>query len=698
MKHQPGPGSRPPYLFLLARPSPTVRREAANRLREMGLKVVAQYGRVAVEALATPEQARAAHDLGMFSGVFKSSVKRDHLERLTDEQRRVVEQWNTRFSPDYRRLKEDPSLEGRSWADPDMDPPAPHSAIEPRDFSAFLEDYERRTGERASESPEDEAQSEQTGRRRGRRTRRRPSRSMTPDEFVKYEQDLARQFKDPTVGYHLARLAASLGPAWYERIRTLRPEFVKELFDYFFPEAACWELSGEIALGIVFVESSQPAGPRFTDTERAQVHQEIIDGLNLLASEHPGNDLSWVYDEQFIRIDAPNGDDSEANCPNLTALEDGWRDPAMAQVTYNGHTYTASWSSVGQYREHMRVANSAAHAIVIFVTPYANCWHAYAGGGRAVLAKHNDWGGWGRGSLDRITAHEVTHLFGSADEYTSKMGCSTCDSVHGCDNIPNGNCGTCARPQQSCMMHGNSRRICAYTRGQIGWSHLFVELTTANVDWAGTDDTVWLDIGDREFVLDTANHDDRERNNREGYALWAPELRREHIKRIMIRKSPDGSNGGWMLGGVRVWFDGSLICDQPRINKWLEDGDRTWVGCISDRDVIHTLEVRVTTADVRFASTDDDVWVSLSGRFWDLDNPGHDDFQRGNTDSFFLDPGPGLHLENISTVGIFKAPDGFAGGWKLKGVEVIANGSTIYNNQSINKWLEDDDRIWEDIF
>jgi hypothetical protein len=41
-----------------------------------------------------------------------------------------------------------------------------------------------------------------------------------------------------------------------------------------------------------------------------------------------------------------------------------------------------------------------------------------------------------------------------------------------------------------------------------------------------------------------------------------------------------------------------------------------------------------------------------------------------------------------------KSSDGVAGGWKLKGVQIIANGNTIYNNQAINKWLEDDDRVW----
>ena len=75
-------------------------------------------------------------------------------------------------------------------------------------------------------------------------------------------------------------------------------------------------------------------------------------------------------------------------------------------------------------------------------------------------------------------------------------------------------------------MNGNSQRLCGYTRGQIGWSDIFVELRTADEAWAGTDDDVWIDIGDHAFVLDTVDHDDRERDNIEGYPIWAPWLRR----------------------------------------------------------------------------------------------------------------------------------------------------------------------------
>jgi hypothetical protein len=59
---------------------------------------------------------------------------------------------------------------------------------------------------------------------------------------------------------------------------------------------------------------------------------------------------------------------------------------------------------------------------------------------------------------------------------------------------------------------------------------------------------------------------------------------------------------------------------------------------------VNRLQAKITTADVGWAGTDDDVTLTLAGRAWNLDNPWHDDFERGNTDGFDLDPGSGLHL------------------------------------------------------
>ena len=59
-----------------------------------------------------------------------------------------------------------------------------------------------------------------------------------------------------------------------------------------------------------------------------------------------------------------------------------------------------------------------------------------------------------------------------------------------------------------------------------------------------------------------------------------------------------------------------------------------------------------------------------------------------------LDPGTGLYKPSLASIRIYKSPDGVAGGWRLKGLQIFINGTSIYNNQSINKWLEEDDRNW----
>jgi hypothetical protein len=113
---------------------------------------------------------------------------------------------------------------------------------------------------------------------------------------------------------------------------------------------------------------------------------------------------------------------------------------------------------------------------------------------------------------------------------------------------------------------------------------------------------------------------------------------------------------------------------------------------------VNQLRIKITTADVLWAGTDDDVTATIAARSWNLDNDDHDDFERGNTDTFDLDPGPNLHLTDLHGVRISKSPDGFAGGWKLKGVEVIANGTSVFNDQGIDQWLEDDLRTWQGLF
>jgi hypothetical protein len=73
-----------------------------------------------------------------------------------------------------------------------------------------------------------------------------------------------------------------------------------------------------------------------------------------------------------------------------------------------------------------------------------------------------------------------------------------------------------------------------------------------------------------------------------------------------------------------------------------------------------------------------------------------DDFERGSTRTYSLDPSTALHVSDITTVIIKKSADGFYGGWKLGGLRLTANGTVIYNKSSINTWLEDDSRTFVD--
>ena len=666
---EPNDARRKRYLFLLGRPTEESARQARIYLRDLGVRVTSQHGFDALVGLATTDQVEAAAESGLFATITAGALSAELMKKLGGEQLAALRVWNTRQSAAFHKLSKDRTEEGKSWGDKEKEPEPPHTRFDPRDFKRELLKFLKVDEKELLE-----------------KYREKKPRKLEGEVFVDYERALAKRLDNPSRAYELARLAYLLGPEWYRVIAELPLEFV----ELFFLEAACWKLEGEISVGVVFVESSREGGPKFSASTRNTLEAEIADGLDWLADEAPtAANLTWVYNWQYVAIDVANGTNSSA--------EDYWRDPAMAAVNYHGNTYAAAWDSVAEYRDDMRVRNRSAHAIVIFVTPYANEWHAYAGGRRVTLANRNNWGGWGIGTIDRIAAHEVCHLFGASDEYTgSGTPCSSCATLHGCYNIPNGNCGACARPFQACVMDSNQKRLCPWTQAHIGWADLFAALTTVDEAWAGTDDDVWLDIGDRTFYLDTPNHDDRERNSIDGYALKYTGVTRDDVKRVGIRKSPDGFSGGWKLRRVRLWVRGELLCDANNINQWLEDEYRWWASttCGASADIVNRLQVRVTTADVAWAGTDDTVMFYVGGRSWNLDNPGRNDFERGNTDSFDLDPGTGLYRSALGAIRIHKSPDGIAGGWKLKGLRIYVNGTQIFSNQSINKWLEDSDRDW----
>src|SRR4051812_9467106 len=125
---------RKSYLLLLQQPSPAVRRDAARQLADLGATVVAQFGNVAIEVLATEDQAAAIATLGAFSARLKGPMKAEHLEKLTAEQLQIVSIWNARFGESYQKLADDRTHADKPWNAPGFEEPLPFTAINPGDF------------------------------------------------------------------------------------------------------------------------------------------------------------------------------------------------------------------------------------------------------------------------------------------------------------------------------------------------------------------------------------------------------------------------------------------------------------------------------------------------------------------------------------------------------------------------------------
>ena len=45
---------------------------------------------------------------------------------------------------------------------------------------------------------------------------------------------------------------------------------------------------------------------------------------------------------------------------------------------------------------------------------------------------------------------------------------------------------------------------------------------------------------------------------------------------MQLEKSPDGIGGGWKLGGVKLAVNGRVVYANDHIERWLENGHRTW--------------------------------------------------------------------------------------------------------------------------
>jgi hypothetical protein len=168
-----------------------------------------------------------------------------------------------------------------------------------------------------------------------------------------------------------------------------------------------------------------------------------------------------------------------------------------------------------------------------------------------------------------------------------------------------------------------------------------------------------------------------------------------------------GADPADMYANVRI--DGqsmtsAIINDRDSFSFPKPFGPFTFVKAVpaipDEEEPVESVEVVVRTANVRWAGTDDDVYLRLAGGLrLPLDKGGiYNDFEQGDTDRYSVPIDGairrGLTVGDITRVALEKSPDKIAGGWKVGGMELFVNGREIYDNQHIDRWLEDNHRVW----
>jgi len=112
---------------------------------------------------------------------------------------------------------------------------------------------------------------------------------------------------------------------------------------------------------------------------------------------------------------------------------------------------------------------------------------------------------------------------------------------------------------------------------------LIVEIKTADVRFAGTDDPIHLIFGGQDFKLDNPSKDDFERNNRDTFELSPVGMDFALIRAIgtiaIVKTGDSFFGGGWKVEGITIWADSNTtppLYQNPSIQKWLDGGDLEW--------------------------------------------------------------------------------------------------------------------------
>ncbi len=233
---------------------------------------------------------------------------------------------------------------------------------------------------------------------------------------------------------------------------------------------------GSIAVGIYLIESTGSQEDWWAAAEQITFN-EIVEGLDWLSEEanQRGVKVVWVYapvEKISTTLEPIMGNHKTFDDPVPNWLFD----------ILSAHNEPSSWEGAYGLANKLRKAYKTNWAVELAIVMDENdadnmfadqrfgYFHSPESGAEhrgplVVMTYNND--GWGATQMNKVTAHEVGHVFGASDEYAN----SNCDCGIGNSYLQtiNGNCETCNSNAIDCVMNGNSNVVCNFSSHEFGW-------------------------------------------------------------------------------------------------------------------------------------------------------------------------------------------------------------------------------------
>ncbi|HEY7683228.1 MAG TPA: PLAT/LH2 domain-containing protein [Gemmatimonadales bacterium] len=208
-----------------------------------------------------------------------------------------------------------------------------------------------------------------------------------------------------------------------------------------------------------------------------------------------------------------------------------------------------------------------------------------------------------------------------------------------------------------------------------------VSVETGSIDGGGTDANVFLTIhgsegSSSEVELDNPGHDDFEQGQTDVFQV--PNFDLGELSSVRIRHNDSGRHAGWFLEQVRVQNPGSGREWVFPCHRWLAtDEDDGKIDRLLTLNPQVTYTVSVETGNIDSGGTDANVFLTIYGSGGsssevELDNPGHNDFEQGQTDVFQVTT---LDLGELTRLRIRHDNTGYRPAWFLNKIEVRHNAS-----------------------